>query len=144
MVLAVVVLARFAWMYPATYAARLVPRVRNRDPAPPLRVPTLISWAGMRGVVTLAAALALPEHVAHGSYPRSLFVWLAFSVIVATLVLQGLTLPWMARRLHIEGDDPREDALAEAGVLQAASRAARERLDAELSRNGHRTSNSFR
>jgi len=135
-VVGVVVASRFVWMYPATYLVRLVPRVRVRDPAPPLRVPTLISWAGMRGVVTLAAALALPETVAHGSYPRSLFVWLAFSVIVATLVLQGLTLPWMARRLRIQPDDPRDDALAEAGVQQAASRAAQQRLDAELSRNG--------
>src|SRR5439155_23692070 len=72
-VVGVVVASRFVWMYPATYLVRLVPRVRVRDPAPPLRVPTLISWAGMRGVVTLAAALALPETVAHGSYPRSLF-----------------------------------------------------------------------
>jgi len=56
--------------------------------------------------------------------------------VVATLVLQGLTLPWMARRLRIQPDDPRDDALAEAGVQQAASRAAQQRLDAELSRNG--------
>jgi monovalent cation/hydrogen antiporter len=136
-VVGVVVLTRFAWMYPATYLARLAPRVRVRDPAPPVRIPTLISWAGMRGVVTLAAVLALPEALAHGqAYPRSLFVWLAFSVIVATLILQGLTLPWMARRLRIEPDDPRDDALAEAGVQQAASRAAQQRLDAELSGNG--------
>jgi CPA1 family monovalent cation:H+ antiporter len=136
-VLGVVVLTRFVWMYPVTYLVRLVPRVRAREPRLPLRIPTLISWAGMRGVVTLAAALALPEKLAHGAeYPRSLFVWLAFAVIVGTLVLQGVTLPWMARRLRIRPDDPREDALAEAGVQQAASRAARERLDAELERDG--------
>jgi CPA1 family monovalent cation:H+ antiporter len=91
----------------------------------------------MRGVVTLAAALALPGTLAHGApYPRALFVWLAFSVIVGTLVLQGLTLPTVARRLHLEPDDPKEDALAEAAVQQAASRAARERLDAELASDG--------
>jgi CPA1 family monovalent cation:H+ antiporter len=135
-VLGVVVVSRFAWLYPATYLARLVPAVRAREPRPPLRVPTVVAWAGMRGVVTLAAALALPSTVARGSYPRSLFVWLAFSVIVGTLVLQGVTLPWVARRLRIEADDPREDALAEAGVQQAASRAARERLEEELSRDG--------
>ena len=89
-----------------------------------------------RTPATLAAALALPERIPHGSYSRPLFVWLAFSVIVVTLVLQGLTLPLVARRLRIEPDDPREDALAEAGVQQAASRAAQQRLDTELSRNG--------
>jgi Na+/H+ antiporter len=132
-VLATVVVSRFVWMYPATYLVRLVPRVRRRDPPPPVRVPTLLSWAGMRGVVTLAAALALPATLAHGKlYPRELFVWLAFSVIVGTLVLQGVTLPAVARRLRIQPDDPKDDALAEAAVQQAASRAARERLEAEL------------
>jgi Na+/H+ antiporter len=136
-VLAAVVLTRFVWMYPATYLARLVPRVRRRDPAPPLQYPTVIAWAGMRGVVTLAAALALPPALAHGApYPRALFVWLAFSVIVGTLVLQGITLPAVARLLRIRPDDPREDALAEAAVQQAASRAARDRLDAELADDG--------
>ena len=137
-VLGTVVVTRFIWLYPATYATRLIPRVRARDPAPPLRGPTLIAWAGMRGVVTLAAALALPTSLARGAgYPRSLFVWLAFSVIVATLVLQGVTLPALARRLRIDPDDPRADALAEAAVQHAASRAAQERLDAELTGDGH-------
>jgi CPA1 family monovalent cation:H+ antiporter len=136
-VLATVVLARFAWMYPATYLVRLNRRVRDRDPSPPLRVPTLLSWAGMRGVVTLAAALALPpEWAGSNRYPRSLFVWLAFSVIVVTLVVQGTTLPLVARRLRIPPDDPMQDALAEAGVQQAASRAAQDRLEAELDGDG--------
>jgi CPA1 family monovalent cation:H+ antiporter len=91
----------------------------------------------MRGVVTLAAALALPRTLAHGArYPRDLFVWLAFSVIVVTLVLQGVTLPAMSRWLRIEPDDPKDDALAEAAVQQAASRAARERLELEHERDG--------
>jgi Na+/H+ antiporter len=136
-VLATVVLSRFLWIYPVTYLVRLVPRARSRGRTLPWRVSTLISWAGMRGVVTLAAALALPETLAHGAtYPRSLFVWLAFSVIVVTLVIQGATLPWIARRLRIAPDDPRDDALAEAGVQQAASSAAGERLDAELANDG--------
>jgi NhaP-type Na+/H+ or K+/H+ antiporter len=135
-VTAAAVLIRPLWIFPAVYGARLVPSIRRREGVPSWHYPAVLSWAGMRGVVTLAAALALPEKLAHGSYSRPLFVWLAFSVIVVTLVLQGLTLPWMARRLRIEPDDPREDALAEAGVQQAASRAAGERLDTELSRNG--------
>ncbi|HEV7965117.1 MAG TPA: Na+/H+ antiporter [Actinoplanes sp.] len=136
-VLAVVVVTRFVWMYPATYLARLVPRVRRRDPAPPIQYPTVIAWAGMRGVVTLAAAMALPASLAGGKeYPRELFVWLAFSVIVGTLVLQGLSLPAIVRWLRIPCDDPKQDALAEAAVQHAATRAARERLEAEAGRNG--------
>src|SRR2546421_7743901 len=136
-VLGTVVLTRFIWIYPSTYLVRLLPKVRARDPSPPWRIPTVVGWAGMRGVVTLAAALALPATLAGGKgYPRSLFVWLAFSVIVVTLVVQGTTLPALARRLRIPPDDPMQDALAEAGVQQAASRAAQERLDSELTRDG--------
>jgi CPA1 family monovalent cation:H+ antiporter len=118
-------------MYPTTYATRLFPKPRKRSPGPPLRIPTAVAWTGMRGVVTLAAALALPPALRGGTqYPRDLFVWLAFAVIIGTLGLQGLTLPLVARWLGIPPDDPKEDALAEAAVQHAASRAARERLEA--------------
>ena len=71
-VLATLIVARFVWVYPATYLARLVPRVRRtRARAVRRPVPTVIAWAGMRGVVTLAAALALPLTLAGGEpYPR--------------------------------------------------------------------------
>ncbi|MDO3705988.1 Na+/H+ antiporter [Micromonospora sp. C28SCA-DRY-2] len=130
-VLATVFLTRFAWLFPATYLTRLVPRVRQRGAAKEVRYPLVIGWAGMRGVVTLAGALALPLTVADDQpYPRALFVWLAFAVIVATLVGQGATLPAVARRLRLPPDDPVQDALSAAGAQQQASRAARERLDA--------------
>ncbi|MCM0676871.1 Na+/H+ antiporter [Micromonospora phytophila] len=130
-VLVTVFLTRFLWVFPATYVARLVPRVRRRDPAPSPRFPIVIGWAAMRGVVTLAAALALPLTLADDEpYPRALFIWLAFAVIVVTLVAQGATLPGVARRLKLPPDDPVQDALSAAGVQQQASRAARERLDA--------------
>ncbi|MFC8847593.1 MULTISPECIES: Na+/H+ antiporter [unclassified Micromonospora] len=129
-VLLTVFVTRFVWLFPATYLARLVPRVRQRDPAPPVKFPIVIGWAGMRGVVTLAAALALPLTLAQDRpYPRQLFIWLAFAVIVVTLVGQGATLPAVARRLKLPPDDPVQDALSAAGVQQQASRAARERLD---------------
>jgi Na+/H+ antiporter len=121
------VLIRFVWMYPATYLARLVPRIRAREERPPPAVPTVIAWAGMRGVVTLAAALTLPDVP---GFPKDLFVFIAFAIIVLTLVIQGTTLPVLARRLGVRADTATEDALAEAGVQHAASRAARERLDA--------------
>ena len=129
-VVGAVMVSRIVWMYPATYLSRLVPRVRRRDPSPPFTVPTVLAWAGMRGVVTLATALALPATLAGGqSYPRALLVWLAFATIVATLVLQGTTLPALVRWLKLPLDDPAQDALAEAGVQHDASRAARAVLD---------------
>jgi CPA1 family monovalent cation:H+ antiporter len=125
------VAARFAWMYPATYLARLVPRIRNRQERPKPAVVAVIAWAGMRGVVTLAAALTLREPGVKGvpDYPRDLFVFVAFAIIVLTLLLQGTTLPALARRLGVKEDTTTEDALAEAGVQHAASRAALQRLE---------------
>jgi Na+/H+ antiporter len=126
------VVVRFVWMYPATYLARLVPRIRAREQRPPVTVPTVVAWAGMRGVVTLAAALTLPlvSEVPDPDYPRDLFIFVAFAVIVLTLLIQGTTLPMLARRLGVREDTSAEDALAEAAVQHAASRAALERLEA--------------
>ncbi|MBW6438533.1 Na+/H+ antiporter [Actinoplanes hulinensis] len=122
---------RFLWIYPATYLARLIPRIRNREDRPPATVPTVIAWAGMRGVVTLAAAQTLPEPGVDDVpvYPRELFVFVAFAIIVLTLLVQGTTLPWLARRLGVREDSGAEDALAEAGVQHAAGRAALEALE---------------
>jgi CPA1 family monovalent cation:H+ antiporter len=126
------VAARFVWMYPATYLARLLPRVREREDRPPITVPTVIAWAGMRGVVTLAAAQTLPVVGRLGvpDYPRDLFVFIAFAVIVLTLLVQGTTLPWVAVRLGVRQDTSAADALAEAGVQHQAGRAALEALEA--------------
>ena len=130
-VLVALLLIRFLWMYPATYLARLIPRIRNREARPPVAVPTVIAWAGMRGVVTLAAAQTLPEPGVDGvpEYPRELFVFVAFAIIVLTLLLQGTTLPWLSRRLGVREDSSAQDALAEAGVQHQAGRAALEALD---------------
>jgi monovalent cation/hydrogen antiporter len=125
------VAVRFLWMYPATYLARLIPRIRAREERPPVAVPTIIAWAGMRGVVTLAAALTLPKPGARHvpAYPNDLFVFVAFAVIVLTLLVQGTTLPALANRLGVREDTGTQDALAEAGVQHAASRAALQRLE---------------
>jgi len=128
-VFATLVVARFVWIYPATYLARLVPRIRTREERPPLAVPAVIAWAGMRGVVTLAAAQSLPEPGRHNNvnvpdYHRDLFIFIAFAVIVLTLLSQGTTLTWLAVRLGVRQDTTAEDALAEAGVQHQASRAA--------------------
>jgi CPA1 family monovalent cation:H+ antiporter len=130
-VFATLVVVRFVWMYPATYLARLIPRIRAREERPPITVPTVLAWAGMRGVVTLAAALTLPlsSKVAHGDYDRDLFIFVAFATIVLTLLIQGTTLPMLARRLGVKEDTTTKDALAEASVQHAASRAALEALE---------------
>jgi CPA1 family monovalent cation:H+ antiporter len=129
-VLGVVVIGRIVWLFPAVYGPRLIPRIRRRDPSPRPSAPLVIGWAGMRGVVTLATALALPTALAnHEAYPRDLFVWLAFAVIVCTLVVQGTTLPLVARLARLPTDDPTPDRLAQAQVQNNASRAARQRLD---------------
>jgi len=127
-VFATLVGVRFLWMYPATYGARLVPRIRRREERPPVAVPTIIAWAGMRGVVTLAAAQTLPvEDVPE--YHRDLFIFVAFAVIVLTLLIQGTSLPWLAVRLGVRQDTTTEDALAEAGVQHQAGRAALQALE---------------
>ncbi len=119
-----VVLTRMLWVFAATYVPRrLFRRVRERDPAPPWQVPVVIGWTGMRGAVSLAAALALPLSTNAGSpFPdRDLVVYLAFSVIVVTLVLQGLSLPFLIRVLDLpdDGKEGKEETKARIRAAEA-------------------------
>jgi CPA1 family monovalent cation:H+ antiporter len=100
---AIVILARFIWVFPATYLPRLIPSLRRRDPAPPWQIPFVIGFIGVRGVVSLAAALAIPLTLANGDpFPaRDLILFIAFGVIIVTLVGIGLTLPWVVRWLGL-------------------------------------------
>ena len=125
LVLLATIVSRFVWVFPATYLPRLIPAVRRVDPPPPWQVPAGVSWAGMRGVVTLAAVFALPESTPQ----RPVLELAAFAVVAGTLLLQGATLPMVIRRLGLRGPDLAEDALAEAGALQEAARAGLARLD---------------
>ncbi|CAN5271919.1 Na+/H+ antiporter [soil metagenome] len=114
-----VILVRILWVFPATYLPRMAFRsIRERDPAPPWRSVAVISWAGMRGVISLAAALALPETIAS----RDLILFLTFNVILATLVLQGLSLPFLIRALGLEDDGSveREETYARVATADAA------------------------
>lgn len=100
----VVIGVRMAWVYPASYLPRLlVPGLRRHDPHPGWQRVTVIGWAGMRGIVSLAAALSLPALTNAGEpFPaRPVILFLAFAVIVATLVLQGLSLPALIRILKV-------------------------------------------
>ena len=125
-----VILVRLVWVFPGTYLPGwLIPAVRAREQRPPVRNVLIVGWAGMRGVVSLAAALALPLTVAGGApFPqRDLVIFLTFSVILATLVGQGPTLPWLIRRLGI-GDDGSADH-EELHAREASVTAALARLD---------------
>ena len=120
----VVVAVRVGWLFSVPYLIRLVDRrpsqVMRRIGA---RERLMVGWSGMRGAVSLAAALALPL-----DFPlRDLILFLTFSVILATLVVQGLTLPTLIRRLRLEQDDAEEQEELKARL--AATQAALERLD---------------
>lgn len=116
---ATAIVARIVWVFPATYLPRrLSARIRARDPAPPANAVFVVSWAGMRGAVSLAAALALPRAVPE----RELLIFLTFCVIVATLVGQGLSLPWLIRRLRVVAGSgaASEEATARLATVEAA------------------------
>lgn len=121
-VLATVVILRPIWVFPfKLLQAKLTKGEGKFHP----KAAAVISWAGMRGVVTLAAAFTLPE----GTPERSTLVLTAMTVTVATLLLQGLSLPWLARTLGVRGPDPREDALQEATILQSSVAAGLKALE---------------
>jgi len=123
-VIAAVIVIRLVWVPVFTYLPRLLfPRVRERDPYPPWQAPVVVAWAGIRGAVSLAAALALPLDLAD----RDEIVFLTFAVILVTLVGQGLTLPLLIRALRLEDDGGAEREDAKARIV--AARAALERLD---------------
>jgi CPA1 family monovalent cation:H+ antiporter len=124
MVLLATLVTRIVWTFAATAVYRFGPR-RMRERSWPWAYATLVSWAGMRGVVTLAAAFALPEETQH----RDVLVLAAFAVVGGTLLVNGTTLPWLVRRLDVAGPDPAEDALEEAALLSKASRAGLARLE---------------
>ncbi|SDC88069.1 Na+/H+ antiporter [Actinokineospora iranica] len=133
-VLLAVIVSRFVWMFPSAYVPRwLFPHIRRREKNPPgWRQITVISWAGMRGVVSLAAAAAIPLDMPG----REVVVLLAFVVTVGTLLLQGMTLPALIRGLGIRAEDGQDRVLAEAQVQDEAARAARARLD-EITAEGN-------
>ncbi len=126
-----VLAVRAVWVYPAATLPRLlVPRIRERDPMPSPASLALVTWSGMRGGVSLAAALAIPLATETGTaFPgRDLILFLTFAVILGSLVLQGLTLPAVIRVLRLE-DDGEDDAREEAEARIHAAGAAILRLE---------------
>jgi CPA1 family monovalent cation:H+ antiporter len=103
----IVIVLRLLWMFPATRLSYWIRTriLRQGYPQPSAKQVFVVGWTGMRGVVALAAAIALPELLPDGSsFPqRNLIIFLTFSVILVTLVLQGLTLPPLIRALGLAG-----------------------------------------
>ena len=132
---AVVIVARFVWIYPATYLPRwLIPAIARKDPSPPWQWPFVLGFTGVRGIVSLAAALAIPLAMDDGRpFPdRNLILFLTFSIILVTLVGQGLMLPALIRVLGLANAGERElqaDRTEERLARRHAIEAALVRLD---------------
>ena len=101
------IMLRVLWIFPGAFMSNLIRRriLHQNEPLPPARQIFIVGWTGMRGVISLAAAIALPQTLANGApfVQRDLIIFLTFSVILVTLVLQGLTLPPLVRRLAWPG-----------------------------------------
>ena len=127
-VLGAVIVSRIVWMFLSIYLPRwLVPRIRVQDPAPGWQATFVLSWAGLRGVISLAAAAALSSDVPQ----RNLLVFLTFTTVLGTLLVQGLTLPGLIRWLGVRAgpDEHRADVVAQATAQEAASEAGLRRLE---------------
>ena len=132
----VVIVARIVWVFVTTYLPRLVSHwAREHDVMPNWRAKTVLGWCGMRGAVSLAAALALPLTTDAGdAFPdRNLIVFLTFCVILTTLLLQGLTLPSLIQALDLDdgGLAEKEEAKARIHASEAAIARLEELLDEE-------------
>ncbi len=130
-----VIVVRIIWVFPSSALARAIQRKHNREVPTDRRELSVVAWTGLRGVIALAVALALPEMASDQPFPyRSLIIFVTFGVIIVTLVGQGLTLPPLIRLLGLSGDD---NAAREEGVARAAlARAAIGRLDEWEGREG--------
>src|SRR5918911_823251 len=131
LVYATLVATRFLWFFSTPYLHPVFDRLlRNRYLRAPWQEHLVMVWSGMRGAVSLAAALAVPFTTDAGyAFPeRNLILFLTFSAILGTLVLQGLTLEPLIRSLRLKGDEE-EDTLTELNARLEATYAALERLD---------------
>ncbi len=114
------IIIRIIWVYPATFFPRWINKnIRTREKKPSIGGVFLVSWAGMRGVVSLASALSIPLTLPGGEpFPeRNLILFITFIVILVTLVVQGLSLPFIIKRLHLtESEEIVPEEEQEAGI----------------------------
>ena len=134
-----VIVLRLVWVFFSRYFL-VRPRADGGVGRPPWTYTFLVGWAGMRGVVTLAAAFVIPPDTEH----RDVLLLIAFTVAAGTLFIQGLSLPWLARRLHVPSPDPAADALARANLLHQAGQAGLVVLDKLEEDDPHSVSDQIR
>jgi monovalent cation/hydrogen antiporter len=129
---AIAIVARFVWIFPATYLPRwLIPPLARRDPSPPWQQAFVLGFTGVRGVVSLAAALAIPLTIENGApFPhRDMILFATFGVIIITLVGQGMMLPTVIRWLGIGHHGKAEHRREQEAELAARSEAIRHSRD---------------
>ncbi|MEU8920913.1 Na+/H+ antiporter [Kitasatospora sp. NPDC048545] len=141
-VIAVVVVVRLLWLLPAGWVSRKLRSGDDEDTPFSWKESVVLWWSGMRGVATVALALAIPLTLHSGAdFPeRGRLVFIAFSVVLFTLLVQGLTLPWVAKRLRLDIDqDKHEQAVrrlwwraAKAGLTRLGELEEQDRLPAEV------------
>jgi len=115
----IIIALRFLWVYPVAHIPRWLSAKARKDPSPNWKGPLVISWAGMRGVVSLATALSIPLLMTNGTvFPqRNLIIFITFVVIFVTLVFQGLTLPFIIKIIKLkEIDDILPEDEQQAGI----------------------------
>ncbi len=141
----VLIALRLVWMFPAArlsnWLRRIVPGVKE-EPMPGAKGVFVIGWTGMRGVLALAAAFSLPEVLSDGRpfAQRNLIIFLTFAVILVTLVVQGLSLPWLIRRLGLSRSESREEEMeARRTVLETAINY----LEVEQNKGGEELAHGF-
>jgi Na+/H+ antiporter len=137
--LVAVILLRLVWVFPARYLL-VKPHSDGAGKKPPWTFTFVLGWAGMRGVVTLAAAFVIPRSTLHSD----VLLLIAFTVTAGTLFIQGLSLPWVARRLKVPSPDPGADALARANLIHQASMAGLAKLDELDEDDPHAVSETLR
>lgn len=126
--LVAVMVLRIVWVFAARYLIIRPGPDGQTGQKPPWTYTFLLGWAGMRGVVTLAAAFVIPDTIEH----REVLLLIAFTVTAGTLFIQGMSLPWFARKLRVPSPDPTADALVRANLLHQASQAGLAKLDSML------------
>src|ERR1700688_2982962 len=138
----IAIAARFIWVFPATYIPRwFSPRLGKRDPSPPWQGPFFLAFTGVRGVDSLAVALAIPYTILNGQpFPhRDLILFVTFGVIIITLVGQGMMLPYVVRWLGLArlGKKEHKDEIKhELRARQAALKEVRKRLEKLIKKHG--------
>ena len=135
-----VIVLRMLWVFVARYLLVRPGPDGHTGKVPPWTYTLLLGWAGMRGVVTLAAAFVIPPSTPY----RDVLLLVAFTVTAGTLFIQGLSLPWLARRLKVQAPDAGADALARANLLHQATQAGMAELDRLEEEDPHDVSETLR